>query len=138
MNALNAMLENVNGEVRLTHHPRCRALRKDFETVTWEDNGAEINKLDNEKTHATDALGYFIEYEFGLRLNRRTRIGDSTSSRRCPLTPTLSQGEGDMERGMIIVVPSPNPLPEGERRYMINRPPYLKVNGTAAINNNEV
>ncbi|MEK6792053.1 MAG: terminase family protein [Deltaproteobacteria bacterium] len=70
VNALNAMLENVNGEVRLTHHPRCRALRKDFETVTWEDNGAEINKLDNEKTHATDALGYFIEYEFGLRLNR--------------------------------------------------------------------
>lgn len=70
VNAVNAMLENANGEVRLTHHPNCRALRGDFETVTWMDNGGEINKRDDEKTHATDALGYFIEYEFGLRLNR--------------------------------------------------------------------
>lgn len=70
VNAVNAMLENTRGEIRLTHHPACKALRKDFETVVWADGGTEIDKREAAKTHATDALGYFIESEFGLRLVR--------------------------------------------------------------------
>lgn len=66
VNAMNAMLQNTKGEVRLKHHPRARYLRRDFETVTWAANSAEIDKRDNERTHATDSLGYFIDYEFPL------------------------------------------------------------------------
>lgn len=70
VNAVNSLLHNTAGEVRLTHHPRCRYLRRDFETVTWREGGGELNKADSEKTHAADAVGYFIEYEFPLRTAR--------------------------------------------------------------------
>lgn len=70
VNSVNAMLENSRGEVRLRHHPRCAALRKDFETVEWREGGFELDKSDAGRTHATDALGYFIEMEFPLGLNR--------------------------------------------------------------------
>ncbi|MBE7416001.1 MAG: hypothetical protein HS130_12605 [Deltaproteobacteria bacterium] len=70
VNAVNAMLESSNGEVRLFLHPRCAHLKKDFETVEWRSGGMEIDKSDPERTHASDALGYFIEHEFPLRLNR--------------------------------------------------------------------
>ncbi|MBI5971422.1 MAG: hypothetical protein HY884_09750 [Deltaproteobacteria bacterium] len=70
INAVNAMLENTDGAVRLYHHPGCKMLRKDFETVVWRDGGGEVNKGDVERTHATDALGYFIESEFPLSLHR--------------------------------------------------------------------
>lgn len=70
VNAVNAMLENTKGEVRLTHHPICKAFRKDLETVVWTESGAEIDKRERSKTHASDALGYFIESEFALRLVR--------------------------------------------------------------------
>ncbi|MFQ5737121.1 MAG: hypothetical protein ACE5GY_09735, partial [Thermodesulfobacteriota bacterium] len=71
VNGLNAMLENTNGRARLFHHPRCRMLRKDLETVEWREGGAAIDKSNNDRTHAADALGYFIEYEFPLRSVRR-------------------------------------------------------------------
>jgi len=71
VNGLNAMLESTSKEVRLTHHPRCVMLRKDFETVEWRENGAAVDKSSRDRTHAVDALGYFIEYEFPLRAARR-------------------------------------------------------------------
>lgn len=70
VNAVNAMLVNTKGEVRLKHHPICKALRRDLETVVWTESGAEIDKRERIKTHASDALGYFIESEYGLRLAR--------------------------------------------------------------------
>ncbi|MBI5562747.1 MAG: hypothetical protein HY894_07865 [Deltaproteobacteria bacterium] len=70
VNAVNAMLENIRGEVRLRHRPECRSLRKDFEAVAWAEAGGEIDKRDRARTHASDALGYFVEHEFGLRLGR--------------------------------------------------------------------
>ncbi|MBI5560565.1 MAG: hypothetical protein HY883_04765 [Deltaproteobacteria bacterium] len=66
LNAVNSLLFNTAGEVRLVHHPRCRYLRRDFESVAWVEGGGDLDKSDREKTHATDALGYFIEYEFPL------------------------------------------------------------------------
>ncbi len=71
VNAVNAMLENTRGERRFIHHPRCVELRKDFETVEWKDDGLVIDKSKRERTHASDAIGYFIEYEFSLTRQRR-------------------------------------------------------------------
>jgi hypothetical protein len=71
VNALNSMLCNTKGESRLTHHPDCCALKRDFETVQWKEGICEISKSNLERTHATDALGYFIEYEFPLKVYRR-------------------------------------------------------------------
>lgn len=69
VNAVNAMLLSTKGEVRLEIHPRCVYLRRDFETVTWSKSG-NINKSDFLRTHATDALGYFITQQFPLRAAR--------------------------------------------------------------------
>jgi hypothetical protein len=73
VNAVNSILQNSNGEARLTLHPRCRHLRRDFETVVWTDSGVEIDKRSRDKTHATDALGYFLTFEFPLRLTRAVK-----------------------------------------------------------------
>ena len=73
INALNSMLETATGRVRLTHHPRCTMLRKDFESLRWRGEADEPDKSDMELTHATDALGYFIEKEFPLRVERFDR-----------------------------------------------------------------
>ena len=70
VNAVNSMLRNVRGSSRLFHHPRCRYLRKDFETVEWRGSAMELDKTNLERTHASDALGYFIEYEFPLKSGR--------------------------------------------------------------------
>ncbi len=70
VNAVNSLLENTRGEVRLTHSPRCIHLKRDFEGVTWREGAGEINKNDPMRTHASDALGYYIEREFGLKAFR--------------------------------------------------------------------
>lgn len=74
VNAVNAMLCNTNNEIRLRHHPRCVFLRKDFEKIEWLENGAQINKSSPDRTHAADALGYYIECEFPLRLKKPDRV----------------------------------------------------------------
>lgn len=70
VNSMNALLENVDGGARLFHHPRCAHLRKDLETVEWSENGDGLDKSNPERTHATDAIGYFVEREFPLRIER--------------------------------------------------------------------
>lgn len=70
VNSVNALLENVDGRARLYHHPRCSHLRRDFETVEWCQNGAGLDKSNQDRTHATDAIGYFVENEFPLRMER--------------------------------------------------------------------
>ncbi|MBI5888193.1 MAG: terminase [Deltaproteobacteria bacterium] len=71
VNAVNSMLRNAREEVRLTHHPRCAQLRKDFEKVEWTDGGVDIDKARPELTHAADALGYFVAAEFPLTTTKR-------------------------------------------------------------------
>ena len=71
-NCVNAMLCNQAGDRRLRIDPRCKQLILDFERVHWKSdaNGntlAEIDKSDRERTHASDALGYMIAQEFGMR-----------------------------------------------------------------------
>ncbi|VAV82547.1 Phage terminase [hydrothermal vent metagenome] len=73
VNAVNSILCNSSGEVRLSHHPRCRYLKRDFETVSWSATGTEIDKRSRDRTHATDALGYYVASEFPLRLLRAVK-----------------------------------------------------------------
>jgi len=70
VNALNSMLMTTNEEVRLYHSQRCVNLRKDFEEVQWSEGLKEIDKGRSDRTHASDALGYFINARFPLRKHK--------------------------------------------------------------------
>ncbi len=77
VNAMNTLLLNSKGEVRLTHHPVCGYLRKDLEGITWSDSGEGIDKRDGLRTHASDAIGYYVDKEYSLikkRLNTSKRF----------------------------------------------------------------
>ena len=72
VNATNAMICTQSEERRLYVDPKCRQLIQDLEQVTWKEdvNGntlGELDKRDPQRTHVSDALGYLIEEEFGIR-----------------------------------------------------------------------
>lgn len=70
INALNARLRNARGQVGLAIDPRCRELIEDLERLTWlagSQSGALIDKSDPRRSHASDALGYFVSREFPIR-----------------------------------------------------------------------
>jgi hypothetical protein len=72
VNEVNAMLRNDQGERRLLVNPRCKHLIRDLERVSWKADGhdnllPQLDKTNPELTHSTDALGYLIDTEFGLR-----------------------------------------------------------------------
>ena len=79
--AVNALLLNHAGERRLRIDPRCKELIEDFEQVTWasDPHGNLLLKLDDsspKRTHASDAIGYLIDHEFGLRARGGERPGN--------------------------------------------------------------
>jgi hypothetical protein len=73
VNCVNAMLQNHAGERRLYLDPSCKELIQDLERVRWkaDPNGnvlAEIDKkADPKRSHVSDAVGYMIHQEFGMR-----------------------------------------------------------------------
>lgn len=72
VNAVNAMLCNALGQRRTLIDPSCKELIRDFKEVKWKrDSGGnttgQIDKSDGKRTHVSDAYGYFVEKEFGLR-----------------------------------------------------------------------
>lgn len=72
VNAVNAMLRNAHGVSRLVIDPSCKELIADMDQVAWktDSDGNAISELDKsnlKRTHASDALGYLIEKEFGLK-----------------------------------------------------------------------
>lgn len=73
VNAVNAMLRNSMGEVRMGIDPACRELIRDLEQVVWATDAAKNpigdidKKRDPMRTHVSDALGYLIAEEFGLK-----------------------------------------------------------------------
>lgn len=67
INAINNMLEDISGSVRLTYHPRCIMLRKDLEQSLWLEDMSDIDRTDFGRGNASDALGYFINYEWPLK-----------------------------------------------------------------------
>jgi len=73
VNCVNARLRNQHGESRLFIDPRCHELIRDLEEVSWavDSNGTptrELDKRDPDRTHASDALGYYISQAFPLRV----------------------------------------------------------------------
>ena len=65
--AVNGMLCNAEGQRKLFVDPRCKNLIRDLERVTWKEGAGILDKDDGALTHLSDALGYFVEAEFGLR-----------------------------------------------------------------------
>lgn len=71
VNCVNARLRNQAGHRRLSIHPQCRQLIKDFERVHWKTDPSgntlnDIDKSDVNRTHLSDALGYMIAKEFTM------------------------------------------------------------------------
>jgi hypothetical protein len=64
-NAVNGLLKNVNDDVRLKIHPRCKTLIKGLETVRLK-AGADYLEEETREQHVTTALGYLICQEFPL------------------------------------------------------------------------
>jgi len=73
LNAVNTMLKSADGSVRMwVDDVRCPELVKDFKKVKFQQDSAGnstglLDKSDKKRTHISDALGYFVEYNFGLR-----------------------------------------------------------------------
>lgn len=70
VNAVNAKLCAQDGTRSLFIDPKCQALQRDLEQVVWkvDANKKPTGDLDQSGglTHISDALGYFIDSEFGL------------------------------------------------------------------------
>lgn len=64
--AVRDRINAVNGKLAKNHiilNPACVKLALDFEQVTWNDKGTELDKGNIERTHISDAAGYFINIE---------------------------------------------------------------------------
>lgn len=70
INAANNMLEDLSGAVRLTYHPQCTFLRKDFDQAMWTEDMTDIDRTDFGRGNASDSLGYFIHAEFPMRMHK--------------------------------------------------------------------
>lgn len=81
VNGVNTMLRAADGTVRLfVDDVHCQELVRDFKKVAWQQDSAGNNtglldKRDKRRTHVSDALGYFVEYMFGLRVRSGGRKG---------------------------------------------------------------
>ena len=72
INIVNSRLLSAAGERRLFIDPRCRELVRDLEQVCWktDETGrvtSELDKSDRLRTHASDALGYYLAQTFMMR-----------------------------------------------------------------------
>jgi len=66
--AVNGMLQNALGQRKLFVDPRCKNLIKDLDQVSWKVGAPALDKgTDKMLTHISDALGYLVEAEFGVR-----------------------------------------------------------------------
>jgi hypothetical protein len=68
VNLVNGLLRSAGGERRLLVNPRCKELILDFEEVSYKQGSVQIDKERNpRRTHLSDALGYLIWQERGMR-----------------------------------------------------------------------
>lgn len=72
INIVNSRLRSALGERRLFVDPKCKELIKDLERVSWKIDAAgrvtsELDKSDRLRTHASDALGYYVAKAFPMR-----------------------------------------------------------------------
>lgn len=87
VNCVNSRLKNRLDEVRILIDPQCKELIRDLEEVAWEVDATgartgELNKKDPARTHASDALGYYISHEFPLK----QKIGEKGDGAILPLS----------------------------------------------------
>jgi len=79
-NCMNAMLRNHAGDHRLLIDPKCKQLIRDLERVRWkaDANGNALGDQDDSdplRTHASDALGYYVAREFSMKAKPGERGG---------------------------------------------------------------
>jgi hypothetical protein len=74
VNAVNSKLRNAKGDAQLGIDPKCVELHKDFEMVSLDilQSASEKGKQPD-RTHASDNLGYWINYEYPVQ-RPETRI----------------------------------------------------------------
>ena len=65
-NAVNALLKNAEGDVRVKIHPRCKTLIKGLESVRLKP-GSQYLEEETYPQHVTTAFGYLIHYEFPIK-----------------------------------------------------------------------
>jgi hypothetical protein len=80
VNCVNALLRNQAGDRRLFVDPGCKELILDLERVHWKSDPhgnalVEIDKSDTNRSHLSDALGYMIAKEFGMRPKGGPQLG---------------------------------------------------------------
>ena len=80
INCVNALLRNHAGQHRLMVDQSCKHLIKDLEQVCWKADPygnplADLDKSDPMRTHASDAVGYFVAREFPMRAKMGERAG---------------------------------------------------------------
>lgn len=66
VNAVNKLLMDASGRVRLRVNRSCKHLIESFEQTLYKPNSPDIDKSAG-KEHPTDALGYCLELEFPMR-----------------------------------------------------------------------
>ena len=77
INIVNGRLFNAAGERQLFIDPKCKELLRDLERVCWRTDEFgqptnELDKSDRMRTHASDALGYYLTQAFPLH----SKIGE--------------------------------------------------------------
>jgi hypothetical protein len=66
INAVNRMLRDANGQVKLRINRKCSKLIDSLEQTLYEEGSRKVDKKSG-KEHMTDALGYPIEYRFPVK-----------------------------------------------------------------------
>lgn len=69
VNSVNALWHNSKREVKMTVDPKCTEIIEEMDRTQWK-NGAPDEGTDHERTHMGDAVGYPVEYLFGLSRKR--------------------------------------------------------------------
>ena len=68
INSVNSRLCNAKAERKLfINIKNCPELTRDLEQVVWKEGKREIDKSNLDRTHTSDALGYYIDYEYSIR-----------------------------------------------------------------------
>ncbi len=80
VNCVNAVLRNHAGQFRMLVDPKCKHLIKDFEQVCWKTDPhgnslVELDKSDAQRTHVSDAVGYYVAREFPMRSQHGEKSG---------------------------------------------------------------
>lgn len=72
--SVNTKIQNALGEVSLTVSNKCKELIKDFEGISYKSGTSDIDKSNPDRTHMSDALGYYIHFRYPLRVQTNANV----------------------------------------------------------------